>query len=251
MKINKFFFSKFSLSQVILGKCLSRNLYPKYFIRNVITLETRKKVLLVDNYFLSFSTISNTYKNLFSSSLLKIGYSLVNDLIIYKSSKLRFFFFGLGTKVKKKNITSSFSERLKVWFNINENFFLYKVTRGGYLGFSKSIFGFVPQIHILLYEGQFYKRKNYIVFQAISGSNYKRIGFPTVKIYAGGITKNFVKSSKKQRKAFLSSLKFIFTYQFLFTKKWLEYFISINLQTLNKKKLILKYMVLKLLKYLN
>jgi hypothetical protein len=251
MKVNKFFFSKCSLSQIILSKCLSRNLYPKYFVRNVITLETRKKILLVDNYFLSFLTISDIYKNLFSSSLLKVGCSLVTDLIIYKSSKLRFFFFGLGTNVKNKNIASSFSERLKVWFNFNENFFLYKVTRGGYLGFSKSIFGFVPQIHILLYEGQFYKHKNYIIFQAISGSNYKRIGFSTVKVYGGGITKNFVKSSKKQRKVLLSSLKFIFTYQFLFTKKWLEYFISTNFQILNKKKSILKYTVLKLLKHLN
>ena len=90
-----FFFSRSSLSKIVLSKYFSQYLYTKFFIKDLV-YPKYKKVVLVDNFNFNFFVISKTYRRMFKLFLLKPGCSLVSDLFIYKYSKLHFIFFTLS-----------------------------------------------------------------------------------------------------------------------------------------------------------
>jgi hypothetical protein len=60
MKVNKFYFSKFLLQNIIINKYLSKHEYPKFFIRS--SLKLISKAFLLDNYFEFYEITFKKYK---------------------------------------------------------------------------------------------------------------------------------------------------------------------------------------------
>jgi hypothetical protein len=247
---NNFFISTLNLNKIILNKYFSKNIYPKYLIRK-LTLTKQKKFILLDNYSSKHLVFSKTYNRVFSHYLLKRGCSLVSEPFIYKSSKLHFLFFeGLTFKTKPYNIASLLLKRLKFWSNKEELFFLYKITQGGYLGFSKGIIGFIPKNQLLNYNGTFNAYKKYIILKKIGGINYSQSNFSTFKISPGGTFKNLTRVSIKQRLHILGRLNFTFHYYPLFLDFWLNFILFSKFFILKNKNFLFKNFFKKLLKYL-
>lgn len=244
-----YFFSRSSLSKIALNKYFSQHLYTKFFIKDLV-YHKYKKVVLVDNFNFNFFVISKTYRRMFKLFLLKPGCSLISDLFIYKHSKLHFYFFeNIGLNNTPQKFVSSFLKRIKYWSDKKDFFFLYKIVRGGYFGFSKGIIGFIPKIQIKLYAGSFIVFKNYILLQNISGTTFTKSNFASLKIFTGKISYKFSRSSQRRRFFIASRFNFIYVCYTLFSKLWLNYLLTNNFLKLKNCNFVLKSIFIRLLKY--
>lgn len=245
MKVNKFFFSKLNLQRVVINKYLSKYEYPKFIIRN--TLKNPFKAFLLDNYSELYEITFKKYIISMRSSLLKVGYSLAKNVFFYSHSNLLFYFSNIGKKKKKISVASALVARLNLWSNSNHIIYLYKIRRGGYLGLSKGIIGFVPKSYILLFKENFIKYKKYILFYNFSGLKSSNCNFSLLKYSKIHILKNFNKSSKKRRQLIFSKLKFIIIQYQILIKFWSKFFFEFKFKSVTKKFIFLNLLFSKIL----
>jgi hypothetical protein len=234
MKINKFFFSKSTLEHIIVNKYLSKYEYSKFLIRN--SLKKTSKTFLLDNYSEFYEMTFKKYIISMRSRLLKVGHSLARNIFFYNHKNLLFFFSGIGKKKKVTSVTNLLINRLNSWSNTNHIIYIYKIRRGGYLGLSKGIIGFVPRAYILVFKDNFIKYKKYILFYNFSGLKALDCNFSLLKYSKVNILKNFNKSSKKRRQLIFSKLKFILIQYKILIKVWSTFFLEFKFKSLEKKK---------------
>jgi len=142
---------------------------------------------------------------------------------------------------KKKNISVAnlLVNRLNTWSSSNHIVYLYKIRRGGYLGLSKGVIGFVPKAYILVFKDNFIKYKKYILFYNFSGLKSLNCNFSLLKYSKVNILKNFNNSSKKRRQLIFSKLKFILVQCKILIKFWSNFFAQFKFKSITKKKLFL------------
>jgi hypothetical protein len=245
MKVNKFFFSKLILHDITINKYLSKYEYPKFLIRN--TLKKTSKVFLLDNYSELYEITFKKYIISMRARLLKVGYSLVKNVFFYYHKNLLFYFSSLGKKKKNISLTNSLVNRLNSWSNNNHIVYLYKIRRGGYLGLSKGVIGFIPKAYILVFKDNFIRYKKYILFYNFSGLKSVDCNFSLLKYSKINILKNFNKSSKKRRQLIFSKLKFILIQCKNLIKFWSNFFLEFKFKSAIKKKLFLNLVFSKII----
>ena len=245
MKINKFFFSKSLLQDITINKYLSRYEYPKFLIRN--TLKKNSNFFLIDNYSELYEVTFKKYIILMRSRLLKVGFSLVKNVFFYSHKNLLFYFSNAGKKKKKISLANSLVDRLNSWSSNNHIVYLYKIRRGGYLGLSKGIIGFVPKAYILVFKENFIKYKKYILFYNFSGLKSLNCNFSLLKYSKINILKNFNKSSKKRRQLIFSKLRFILIQCKILIKFWSKFFVQFKFKSIIKKKIFLNLVFSKII----
>jgi|TARA_Y100000782_G_scaffold114811_1_gene152614 hypothetical protein len=237
MKVNKFFFSKSILHDITINKYLSKYEYPKFLIRN--TLKKASKNFLIDNYSELYEITFKKYIISMRSRLLKIGFSLVKNVFFYRHKNLLFYFSNVGKKKKNISVANLLVNRLNTWSSSNHIVYLYKIRRGGYLGLSKGVIGFVPKAYILVFKDNFIKYKKYILFYNFSGLKSLNCNFSLLKYSKVNILKNFNNSSKKRRQLIFSKLKFILVQCKILIKFWSNFFAQFKFKSITKKKLFL------------
>ena len=245
MKVNKFFFSKSILHDITINKYLSKYEYPKFLIRNA--LKKTSKVFLLDNYSELYELTFKKYIISMRARLLKVGYSLVKNVFFYYHKNLLFYFSNLGKKKKNISLTNSLVNRLNSWSNNNHIVYLYKIRRGGYLGLSKGVIGFIPKAYILVFKDNFIRYKKYILFYNFSGLKSLDCNFSLLKYSKINILKNFNKSSKKRRQLIFSKLKFILIQCKILIKFWSNFFLEFKFKSVIKKKLFLNLVFAKII----
>ena len=245
MKVNKFFFSKSILQDITINKYLSKYEYPKFIIRN--GLKKTSKTFLLDNYSELYEITLKKYIISTRSRLLKVGHSLVKNVFFYQHKNLLFYFSGIGKKKKSTNLTNSLVNRLNSWSSNNHIVYLYKIRRGGYLGLSKGVIGFVPKAYILVFKDNFIKYKKYILFYNFSGLKSLDCNFSLLKYSKINILKNFNKSSKKRRQLIFSKLKFILIQCKILIKFWSNFFLEFKFKSILKKKFFLNLVFSKII----
>lgn len=233
MKVNKFFFSKSTLQNIVINKYLSKYEYPKFLIRN--NLKKVSKTFLLDNYSELYDITFKKYIISARLRLLKVGCSLAKNLFFYNNKNLLFYFSSIGKKKKNISLTTSLIGRLNTWSRNNHIIYLYKIRRGGYLGLSKGIIGFIPKAYILVFKDNFIKYKKYILFYNFSGLKSLNCNFSLLKYSKINILKNFSNSSKKRRQLIFSKLKFILIQYKILIKFWSNFFLEFKFKSITKK----------------
>ena len=245
MKVNKFYFSKSVLHKITINKYLSKFEYPKFLIRN--SLKKTSKTFLLDNYFEFYEITFKKYIISMRLRLLKVGYSLVKNVFFYQHKNLLFYFSGIGKKKKNISLANSLVNRLNIWSTNNHIVYLYKIRRGGYLGLSKGIIGFIPKAYILVFKDNFIKHKKYILFYNFSGLKSLDCNFSLLKYSKVSILKNFNKSSKKRRQLIFSKLKFILIQCKILIQFWSNFFLDFKFKSIAKKKIFLNLIFSKII----
>lgn len=237
-----FFFSKIKLNQIVINKYSIQKFYNKYFISKLY-LNTKKRLLLVDNFSNQVLILSKVYQTIFMVKLLKRGCSLVSDLFIYKNSNLySSLYTGVGLVSKITNIVSRFITRLNLSVKKRDFFILYQVKRGGYYGLARGLKGFIPFIQ-LVYDitsfNSFKLQSKYIILYNISNANFLISNYPNLKIIHSGFKYNFNSKIGKRSRIFLGGRLYVFFYLYsTLNKNWLKKFKVLNI---NYNKFILKY----------
>ena len=245
MKVNKFFFSKSLLHDITINKYLSKYEYPKFLIRN--TLKKNPKFFLIDNYSELYEITFKKYITSMRSRLLKVGFSLVKNVFFYCHKNLLFYFSNAGKKKKKISLANSLVNRLNLWSSNNHITYIYKIRRGGYLGLSKGVIGFVPKAYVLVFKDNFIKYKKYVLFYNFSGLKSLNCNFSLLKYSKINILKNFNKSSKKRRQLIFSKLKFILIQCKHLVKFWSSFFVQFKFKSIIKKKFFLNLVFSKII----
>jgi hypothetical protein len=245
MKANNFFFSKSILEDITINKYLSKYEYPKFLIRNSLTKIS--KTFLLDNYSELYEITFKKKIISMRSRLLKVGHSLVKNLFFYQHKNLLFYFSGIGKKKKKISLTNSLVNQLNSWSSNNHIVYLYKIRRGGYLGLSKGVLGFIPKVYILIFKDNFIKYKKYILFYNFSGLKSFGCNFSLLKYSKIHILINFNKSSKKRRQLIFSKLKFILIQYKILIKFWSKFFLKFKLKSITKKTFFLNLVFSKII----
>lgn len=245
MKANKFFFSKSILHDITVNKYLSKYEYPKFLIRN--TLKKPSNFLLLDNYSELYEITFKKYIISMRSKLLKVGFSLIKNVFFYGHKNLLFYFSNISNNKKKISLANSLVKRLNLWSVSNPIVYLYKIRRGGYLGLSKGVIGFVPKAYILVFKDSFIKYQKYILFYNFSGLKSLNCNFSLLKYSKVSILRNFNNSSKKRRQLIFSKLKFILIQCKTLIKFWLNFFVQFKFKSIMKQKFFLNLLFSKII----
>ena len=245
MKVNKFYFSKSALQNIIINKYFSKYEYPKFWIRS--NSKKNSKNILLDNYFEFYQIFFKKYIISLRSRLLKIGNSLVKNIFFFKHKNLSFYFSGIGKKKKNISLVYFLMNRLKFWSVNNHIIYLYKAFHGGFLGLSKGIVGFIPYTYILLFNNSFIKHKKYILFYNFAGLNSLDCNFNLLNYFKINILKNFNKSSKRRRQLIFSKLKFILIHCKVLIKFWAKFFLEVKFKSNIKKRVFLNLILFKII----
>jgi len=144
---NKYFNSyHFLFNNLLLYKFFSKFIYSKFLIVNKIYRYRRKHLLIVDNYFeFILVKLKKKYKKLGFSSKLKKAFFFKADFFIYRHSKLKIYNFNssIFKSYIKKNIYLNL-KLLKNSLNKIQSLFIFRSIRGGFIGFTNKITGFLP-----------------------------------------------------------------------------------------------------------
>lgn len=250
MGIKTFFFSKSNLTQIIINKYASQKFYNKNYITKLF-FNKWKSFIEVDLYSTKILVLSKAYKSLFLLKLIKRGSSLILDDFIYKNSKLHgYLYSGLGLKSKVTDFTTNLWKRLNFWETQIVSFLLYKIKRGGYLGLSNGIKGFIPFKHLLFYTRPFKVYKTCILLYDTCTTNIITNHIYNIKINFGGFNFNFNRANRKRRRLFLGGkLHFFFLSYLTLIKMWLDQF-KFSSFTIRQIKLVFKLLFKTFLKKL-
>lgn len=238
----------------IINKFFSKYVYTKFLIKKKCLKKKKINYISIDNFFDNFFfCLKKKYKKISLKVRLKTGFFLKSELFIYKHSKLKFYnFSGIKFKsYKKKNIYLN----LNVLNNSFSNFgllFVYKSVRGGFLGFSNKIVGFLTLKHFILFKKDILFYKKYLVIESAACIPYNITNFPGFSLYTSGLKRHFAYLKKKSlSKFYFKRFKFIFSSKKYFFKKYLKYFLQfffhLKLYYFN---FIFNYLLLKLIYFL-
>lgn len=226
---NNIFFKK-----IIIQKIFTKYVYTKFLIISVLKISKKKSTLILDNYFIELTfKLKKKFKRLKYLFKLKTGKYLKCNLFIYKLSKLITIYF-LSARFNiylKKKIYFSLN-KLKFIIQQLNLVFIYKSTRGGFLGFSNNILGFFSKKYFL--NLQYYLQENinlliykkyFIFLNILNCLPYKYTNLSSLYIYKAGYIRNFQKIKKKKtlRRFFFKRFKFFFLVPFFIFKKKIMY----------------------------
>lgn len=237
MQLKKAFFIHQNLisTDFLLKKQFAKYIYTKFLVYKTVTF-TKKKIILLDNYLNEFNIkIKKKFKRLNFLSRLQSGNFFKGDLFVYKHSKLSFYFFiTLGFKTYlKKNIYLNLNN-LKSLLKKSNIVFIYKSIRGGFLGFSNKICGYLSKHLLLKSKEKIIKYKRYCLLYNAVCLPYMSTNLKSFFFYNTGFTKNFRKIKNSFRKLIFKRFKFLFNFNTIYYKRSLLYYISI-LQTTTLK----------------
>lgn len=237
-----FYLTKNTNDIQVLKKLCSKYLYTKFLIiSNEIDL-THTLPFFLDNYSSEFFfNVKKKKKRLGFLFKRKFGGFLKADIFIYRHSKLNLiYFFSLRFKIYIKKKLFFSLNTLKHSIDHLQLVYIYKTIRGGFLGFSNNIFGFLSKktyfklkkkiFNILFYKNYF------ILLNTLKCLPYSLTNFSTFIFHKVGFIRNFAKIKKKPtlRLFFFKRFKLILTSEYFLLRKNLLFF------KLNLKK-ILKY----------
>ena len=235
MLFNFYLNTNLSLKNILIQKLFTKYVYTKFLILTVFKISKKKFTLILDNYFLEFSfKLKKKFKRLKYLVKTKIGKFLKCNLFLYRHSKLLSIYF-LSVRFNiylKKNIYVSIN-KLKNLLQRLQLVFIFKSTRGGFLGFSNNILGFFSRNYFI--RLQFYIKNNinlliykkyFILINILSCLPYKYTNFSTFFIYKAGNIRNFQKVKKKKtlRRFYFKRFKFFFLVPFFIFENKINYF---------------------------
>lgn len=227
---NKFFDSfHYIFNNFLLHKFFSRIVYPKFLILKIFPQTQRKKHLfLVENYYESFVVyLKKKYKKLGFTSKFKPAFFYKAEVFIFKHSNLKYYnFVGLTLKTYiKKNIYLHLN-LLKNSINKIQILFIYKSIRGGFLGFSNKISGFLPLKFFTIGKNNIRFYKNYFILISSLLTSFFNTHYARFFIFNSGFIRNFRKVKPHLRRFFFKRFKFIFCFKNFFFKKYATYFLK-------------------------
>lgn len=229
----KFFIStNKSFTDFILKKQFAKYVYTKFLIYKTVSF-SKKKIILLDNYLSEFNIkIKKKFRRLNFLLNLKSGNFLKSDLFIYKHSRLKFYFFiSLGFKTYiKKNIYKNLNnfKNLLVKSNL---IFLFKSIRGGFLGFSNKIIGYLSKRNLIKSAENLFRYKKYCLLQNVACLPYSIDAQKSFSFYNTGFTRNFRKSKNSFRNLIFKRFKFFFNFKKFNYTRFIQYFFFILKQT--------------------
>lgn len=256
MLSNFYLNNNLSFNKMIIQKIFTKYVYTKFLILAVFKISKKKSTLILDNYFLEFSfKLKKKFKRLKYLFKIKTGKYLKSNLFIYRHSKLITIYF-LSVRFNiylKKKIYFSLN-KLKFIIQQLNLVFIYKSTRGGFLGFSNNILGFFSKKYFL--KLKFYLQENinlliykkyFIFLNILNCLPYKYTNFSSLYIFKAGYIRNFqkIKKKKKLRRFFFKRFRFFFLVPFFFLKKKIFYFKNNFLKILKYKSSFLFFSLFK------
>ena len=248
MKINNFFVLSSRLDYNLINKYLSKYVYPKFLSRNKLKAAGTSGYL--DTYSeLYEASFKNYYKPL-NFHFDKVGFSLVKKIFFYTNYNLLFFFLGVGKKKVVRSLAGSLLTRLNMWSRINHLVYVYTACRGGFLGFSKGVIGFVAKFYILKVNKKFIQlilHKKYILFRYFSGLKLTNYNLESFNFLKHKIIHNFNNSSTDLRQFYFLKLKYIFVQYRLLIKFWCRFFNKYLTALKSKQFLVLNLIFFKIL----
>ena len=154
----------------------------------------------------------------------KTGFFLKADLFIYRHSKLKLYNFK-SIRFKsylKKNIYLDI-KYIKNSLNNLGILFIFRSVRGGFLGFSNKIVGFLTLKHFILFKKNVIFYNNYFVVSVATLIPFNITNFSTLSISISGFKRKYSSLKKKKLSSFyFNRIKFIFTCKKYFLKKSLK-----------------------------
>lgn len=229
--INSYFFFR----TFFLQKFFAKFVFMKFLIVKKALRQRKRQFLIIDNFFDFFIfSLKIKYKKLGFSARLKTAFFLKIEFFLYKNSKLNLhtFTYGILKTYIKKPIYFSLKNLKNSIFHLGL-LFVYKSTRGGFLGFSNKISGFIPITYLRLLKPRILFYKKYFILIKSSCASYNITKFPMLLYYNSGFIRNynfFKKDKKYLRKFSFKKLNFIFSFKEIFLKKYLCYFSKIILK---------------------
>jgi hypothetical protein len=244
-----------SYNDFLLKKIFVKFIYTKFLIYKIIKISKKKKIIFIENYLQEFSIkLKKKFRRLGFFFKLTCGNFLKGDLFVYKHSKLKFYsFISLRLKIYlKKNIYIAL-KKFKYIFTKSNTIFVYKSVRGGFLGFSNGISGYLSKQLLLKSTLRLLRYKKYFLFYNIICVPYSIASIKSFFFFSCGMIKNFNNHKNKTRSLIFKKFKFIFTSNSIYYKRILLYisFIMANLNYFTLFKAYFNTMFLKLYKLLS
>lgn len=219
VKKKKFLQSQFLSTEFLINKFFVKYIYTKFFCIATIPLK-KKRLIVVDNYLNEFTLkIKKKFKRLQHFFKLKLGSSFKSDLFAFKHSKLKIFMF-ISVKFKsylKKNLTNCLNS-LKTLNQPLNTLFLYKSIRGGFLGFSNKLCGYISKTVLAHSKIKILKYKKYCIVHHFSTTPYFLANYKNFYFYNVGFLRNFRKVTFNLKHFFFKRFKVIFSLFSLFSK---------------------------------
>jgi hypothetical protein len=233
----KFFIHKKepSFVEFLVKKTLTKYVYTKLLIYKTVTF-SKKKIFLVDNFLNEFNIkIKKNFRRLNFLTKLKSGDFFKGNLFIYKHSKLSFYYFiSLGFKTYiKKNIYLNLNS-LKCLLKKSNFIFIFKSIRGGFLGFSNKICGYISKNILIKSKEKLLKYKKYCLLGNSTCLPFISTNAKSFFFFNTGFIKNFRKSKNSFRTLIFKRFKFFFNFNRPYYKRFLFYIISMFHRFFNK-----------------
>jgi hypothetical protein len=235
LKKKFFIFKNKSFTDFLLKKQFAKYVYTKFLICKTVSF-AKKKIILLDNYLSEFNIkIKKKFRRLNFLFNLKSGNFLKSDLFIYKHSRLNFYFFiSLGFKTYiKKNIYGNINNFKNLLLKSNL-IFLFKSIRGGFLGFSNKIVGYLSKRNLIRSSENLFRYKKYCILQNATCVPYSLSFQKSFSYYNTGFTRNFGKSKSSFRNLIFKRFKFFFNFKKFNYIRFQQYFFLI-IKFLNSK----------------
>lgn len=241
LKKKTFIYKNHSFTDALLKKQFVKYVYTKFLIYKLANF-SKKKILLLDNYLSEFNIkIKKKIYRLNFLSKLKSGNFLKSDLFIYKHSRLKFYFFiSLGFKTYiKKNIHSNLNT-LKKNLLKSTLIFLFKSIRGGFLGFSNKIVGYLSKRTLIKSVENVVRFKKYCLLQNGTYMPYSLSSQKAFIFYNTGVTRKFRRTKNFCKNLIFKRFKFFFNFKNFHYIRFIQHFFLI-LKQLNHKICFIKY----------
>lgn len=217
---------------LLLKKLFVKFIYTKFLIYTVINRTKKKKIFLLENYLEKFSLkLKKKFRRLNFFFKLKSGNFLKGHLFILKHSKLKFYsFVSLRLKMYLKKKIYIALKNIKYFLKQSNLIFIYKSVRGGFLGFTNKISGYLSKQHVLQSTLSFFKYNKCFLLYNVSCVSYSLSNFKSLFFSHCGVLKNFRKRKKAPKTLIFKKFKFFFSLNFKYYKRLLRYiyFILLN-----------------------
>lgn len=238
--------SQINCTHLLIKKSLVKVLYTKFLLFNVVKASKKKKIFFLDNYLEEFNLIlKKKFRRLNFFFKLKSGNFLKGHLFTLKHAKLKFYSF-ISVRLKKhlKKKIDIALKSLKYFFRQSNLIFIYKSIRGGFLGFTNKISGYLSKQHLLNFNKSIFKYKKYFLLYNVSCILYSLSNNKALFFSRCGTTKNFRKRKNVSKILIFKKFKFLFNLNFKYYKRFLNYIYYILVTCTFSKNLTMYYTTL-------
>lgn len=238
------FHNTLTYENLLIKKILVKFVYTKFLIYKVINVTKKHKIIFLENYLEEFSlNLKKKFRRLNFFFKLKSGNFFKGHLFSLKHSKLKYYSF-ISVRLKtylKKNFYLTL-KKLKYFFRQSNLIFIYKSIRGGFLGFTNNISGYLSKKHLLTSNQSIFKYKNYFLLYNVICISYSLSNFKSFIFSKCGIIKKFRKHKSESKILIFKKFKFFFNVNFNYYKCLLKY-ISFVLSKNNSFILLKQYYI--------